>query len=67
MVAGEPLTIRVMHSGSSTLRLTTDMTLSFIAPYDGHTYEVSENDLKELEGTTKGSDDPPLAGVDAST
>ena len=38
MVAGEPITVRVMHSGATPLRLTTDMTVGFIDLYEGPTY-----------------------------
>ena len=35
MVAGEPITVQVMHLAATPLRLTTDMTVGFIDPYEG--------------------------------
>jgi len=53
MVAGEPLTVQVMHLGATPFRLTTDMTVGSIVPYKGPTYEVSPDELKERDGTAK--------------
>jgi len=53
MVAGEPLTVQVMHLGATPLRLTSDMTVGYIDPYEGPTYEVSPGELKERDGTSK--------------
>jgi len=64
-VAGEPLTVQVMHLGATPLRLTTDMTVGYIDPYEGPTYEMSNNDLRELHGTEKEQEKFPLPGVEA--
>jgi len=53
MVAGEPITVQVMHLGATPLRLTTDMTVRFIDPYDGPTYEVPRDELQERDETAK--------------
>jgi len=53
MVAGEPLTVQFMHLGATPLRLTTDMTVGYIDPYEGPTYEVSPHEVRGLDGTTK--------------
>ena len=66
MVAGEPLTVRVMHLGTPPLRLTTDMTLGYVDQYEGPTYEVSPNELKELDGTSQKEKESPLPEVDVS-
>jgi len=66
MVAGEPLTVQVMQLGTTPLRLTTDMTVGNIDPYEGPTYEVSPNELKELDWTTKENKESPLPGLDVS-
>jgi len=61
MVPGDPITVQVMHLGTTPLRLTTDMTLGYISPYVEPTYEVSLNELEELFGTTrKENESPPL-------
>ena len=53
MVAGEPITVQVMHLGATPLQLTTDMTVRFIDPYDGPTYEVPQDELQERDETAK--------------
>jgi len=40
MVAGEAITFQVMHLSATPLRLTTDMTVGYIDPYEGPTYEL---------------------------
>jgi len=66
MVAGEPLTVQVMHLGPTSLRRTTDMTVGYIDPYEGPTYGVSTKELKELDGKTQKEKESPLPGVDMS-
>jgi len=53
MVASDPITVQVMHLGATPLRLTTDMTVGYIDPYEGPTCEVSPDELQERDGTTK--------------
>jgi len=67
MVAGEPITVQVMHLGASPLRLTTDMTVGFIDPYEGPTYEVPRDKIPECDETSKEEKDSPLPGVDVSS
>jgi len=67
MVAGEPLTVQVMHLGATPLRLTTDMTVGYLDPYEGPTYEVSPNKLKALDGTTQEEKESPLPRVSVSS
>jgi len=67
MVAGEPLPVQVMHLGAMPLRLTTDMTVGYIDPYEGPSYEVSPDELKERDRTAKEEKESPLPGVDASS
>jgi len=67
MVAGEPITVLVMHLGATPLRLTTDMTVGYIDPYEGPTYEVSPDELQERDGTSKEEKESPLPGVDVSS
>jgi len=67
MVAGKPITVQVMHLGATPLRLTTDMTVGYIDPYEGPTYEVSPDELQERDGTSKEEDQSPLPGVDVSS
>ena len=62
----EPLTVLVLHSGATSLRLKTDMTVGYIDPYEGPTYEMSQNELKEIYGTTKEKKESPLPEVDVS-
>jgi len=66
MVAGEPITVQVMHLGATHLRLTTDMTVGNIDPYEGPTYEVPRDELPECDETSKEEKDSPLPGVDVS-
>jgi len=66
MVAGEPITVQVMHLGATPLRLTTDMTVGFVDPYAGPTYEVPRDKLPERDETSKEEKDSPLPGVDVS-
>jgi len=67
MVAGEPLTVQVIHLGAAPLRLTSDMTVGCIDPYEGLTYEVSPGELKERDVTSKEEKEAPLPGVDVSS
>jgi len=67
MVAGEPITVQVMHLGATPLRLTTDITVGYIDPYEGQTYEVSPNELQERDGTSKEEKEAPLPGVNVSS
>ena len=67
MVAGEPLIVQVMHSGATPLRLTTDMTVGYIDPYAGPTYEVSPDELKVRVGTSKEEKHSPIPDVDVSS
>jgi len=67
MVAGEPITVQVLHLGATPLRLTTDMTVGFIDPYEGPTYEVPRDELPERNETSKEEKDSPLPGVDVSS
>jgi len=67
MVAGEPITVQVMHLGAAPLRLTNDMTVGYIDPYDGPTFDVPRDELQEREETSKEEKDSPLAGVDVSS
>jgi len=67
MVAGEPLTVQVMHLGATPLRLTTSMTVGYIDPHERPTYEVSSDELQENDGTSKEEKDSPLPGVDVSS
>jgi len=67
MVAGEPKTVQVMHLGATPLRLTTDMTVGFIDPYEGPTHEVPRDKIPERDGTSKEEKDSPLPGVDVSS
>jgi len=53
MVAGEPITVQVMHLGATPLRLTTDMTVGFIDPYEGPTYEVPRDKIQGRDETSK--------------
>jgi len=57
----------VMHLGATPLRLTTDMTVGYIDPYEGPTYEVSPDELQERDGTSKKEKESPLPGVDVSS
>ena len=67
MVAGEPITVQVMHLGATPLRLTSDMTMGFIDPYEGPTYEVPRDRIPERDETSKEEKDSPLPGVDVSS
>jgi len=67
MVAGDPITVQVMHLGATPLRLTTDMTVGYIDPYEGPTYEVPRDKLPERDETSKEEKDSPLPGVDMSS
>jgi len=67
MVAGGPITVQVMHLGATPLRLTTDMTVGFIDPYEGPTYEVPWDKIPERDETSKEEKDSPLPGVDVSS
>jgi len=67
MVAGELITVQVMHLGARPIRLTTDMTVGCIDPYEGPTYEVPPDELQERDGTSKEEKDSPLPGVDVSS
>jgi len=67
MVAGEPITVQVMHSGATPLLLTTDMTVGFIDPYEGPTYEVPRDKLPGRDETSKEEKDSPIPGVDVSS
>jgi len=67
MVAGEPISVQVMHLGATPLRLTTDMTVGYIDPYEGPTYEVSPDELQERDGTSKEEKESPLPGLDVSS
>jgi len=53
MMAGEPITVQLMHLGATPLRLTTDMTVGYIDPYEGPTYEVARDELPERDETSK--------------
>jgi len=64
MVAGEPITVQAMHLGGTLLRLTTDMTVRYIDPCEGPTYEVPRDELPEREESSKEEKDSPLPGVD---
>ena len=57
----------MMHLGSTPFRLTTDMTVGYIDHYEGPTYEVSLDELKERDGTAKEEKESPLPGVDVSS
>jgi len=52
MVADEPMTVQVLHLGATPLRLTTDMTVGYIDPYMGPTYEVPRDELPERDETS---------------
>jgi len=67
MVLGEPLTVQVMHLGATPLRLTTDTTVGYIDPYQGPAYEVSPEELKKRDWTSKEDKETPLPGVDVSS
>jgi len=67
MVAGYHSSVQVVHWGTTPLRPTTDGTVGHIDPYEGPTYEVSPNVLKELDGTTQKERESPLPGVDVSS
>jgi len=67
MVAGEPIAVQVMHLGATPLRLTTDMTVGYIDPYEGPTYEVPRDKLPERDETSREETDSPLPGVDVSS
>jgi len=64
MVAGDPLTIQVVHSGATPLRLTKDTTMAYIDLSEEPTDEVSPVELKELRGTTKKKEESPLRGAE---
>jgi len=66
-VAGEPITVQVMHLGATPLRLTTDMTVGSIDPNERQTYEVFPDEFKERDGTAKEEKDFPLPEGDASS
>jgi len=66
-VAGEPLIVQVMHLGATPLRLKTDMTVGYIDPCERPTYEVSPDELKERDGTSKEEKESPLPRVDVSS
>jgi len=51
-VAGEPITVQVMHWGATPLRLTTDMTVGFIDSHEGPTYEVPRDEIPERNETS---------------
>ena len=53
--------------GRYALRLTTNMTVGYIDPYEGPTYEVSPDELQEHGRTSKEEKESPLAGVDVSS
>jgi len=59
MVAGEPITVQGMLLGATPLRRTTDMTVGFIDPYEGPTYEVPRDELPERNETIKEEKDSP--------
>jgi len=67
MVAGEPIPVQVMHLGATPLRLTTDITVAYIYPYEGPTYEMPRDELQERDETSKEDNDSPLPGVDVSS
>jgi len=67
MVVGEPITVQVMQSGATPMRLTTDMTMGYSDPYEGQTYEVSPDQLQERDGTSKEEKESPPPGVDVSS
>ena len=67
MVAGEPITVQVMHLGATPLRLTTDMTVGFIDPYEGPTYEVLRDKIPGRDEPSKEEKHSPLPGVDESS
>ena len=67
MVAGEPLTFQVMQLGAMPLRLTPDMTVGYINPYEGPTYEVSPGELRERDGPSEEERESPIPGVDVSS
>jgi len=67
MVAGEPITVQVMHVGATPLRLTTDMTVGYIDLYEEPTYELPRDELQECDETSKEETDSPLPGVDVSS
>jgi len=64
MVAGEPITVQEVHLSATPLRLTTDMTVGVIDPYEGPTYEVPRDKIPERDETCKEEKDSPLPGVD---
>jgi len=51
-VAGEPITVQVMHWGATPLRLTTNMTVGFIDSHEGPTYEVPRDEIPERNETS---------------
>ena len=53
--------------GATPLRLTTDMTVGFIDPYEGPIYEVPRDKIPERDETSKEEKDSPLPGVDVSS
>ena len=67
MVKGETITVQVMHLGATPLRLTTDMTVGYIDPYEGPSYEVPPDELQERDGTSKEEEESPRPGVDVSS
>jgi len=60
-------TVQVMHLGATPLRLTTDMTVGYIDPCEGPTYEVPRDELEERDETSKDENGSPLPGVDVSS
>jgi len=67
MVPGEPLTVQVMHVGATPVKLTTDVTVGYTDPYQGPAYEVSPEELKKRDWTSKEDKETPLPGVDVSS
>jgi len=56
-----------MHLGAMPLRLTTDMTVAYIDPYEGPTYGVSRDEPQGRDGTSMEEKESPLPGVDVSS
>jgi len=63
MMAGEPITIQVMHLGVTLLRLTTKMTIRHIDAHEGPTYEVGKEELQEFLTPTREEEEHPLPAV----
>jgi len=67
LTENEPITSQGMHLGVTPLRLPTHVTIGYIDAHDWATYEVSENELKEIATPSKRVKNSPPPNVDVSS